>query len=150
MTLLKSQPVKRKPSADSQADGKPPPGRRMTEEEFVAWVDDKTRAEWVDGEVIVMAPVSIDHDKATFWTRSLTDDFVEFHQLGVVTSDVPVRLPKRPARRAPDVASFLMRGATSFIRRTSMARPTSSSRSSPRTASPETGSRSTSSTPRPV
>lgn len=32
-------------------DQKPHPGRRMTEEEFVAWCGPKTRAEWVDGEV---------------------------------------------------------------------------------------------------
>ena len=34
---------------------------RMTEAEFVAWVDEDTRAEWVDGDVILMAPVSGEH-----------------------------------------------------------------------------------------
>ena len=47
---------------DLPGDGKPHPGRRMTEQEFAEWVDAKTRAEWVDGEVIIMPPDSDEHD----------------------------------------------------------------------------------------
>ena len=32
------------------------PGHRMSEDQFVVWCDEDTRAEWVDGEVIVMSP----------------------------------------------------------------------------------------------
>ena len=46
---------------DPLLDRKPSPGRRMTEEEFVAWCDEDTRAEWVDGEVVVHSPTSIRH-----------------------------------------------------------------------------------------
>ncbi|HEV2292563.1 MAG TPA: hypothetical protein VGR35_01830 [Tepidisphaeraceae bacterium] len=50
--------IERASEREEVSDGKPHPGRRMTEEEFVEWCDDKTHAEWVDGEVIVMSPVS--------------------------------------------------------------------------------------------
>jgi Uma2 family endonuclease len=84
--------------------GKPHPGRRMTEREFVEWVDDETRAEWVDGEVIVMPPVSMDHDRVAFWARSVHQDFVEYFELGqVFGSGFMVRLPRQRRRRTPDV-----------------------------------------------
>lgn len=35
-----------------------PPSAKMTYEEFLAWADEDTWAEWVDGEVIYMSPVS--------------------------------------------------------------------------------------------
>ena len=41
---------------------------RMTEEEFVAWCDEDTKAEWVDGEVIVHSPANLQHvDLAGFF-----------------------------------------------------------------------------------
>lgn len=122
MTLLKTQPAKRKPrtvkptavppplldDADEPGEGKPHPGRRMTEAEFADWIDDKTRAEWVDGEVIVMAAVSLDHDKGVSWARSLFEDFVEHNDLGTVHGpEVLIRLPRLRRRRLPDVAVVL-------------------------------------------
>jgi Uma2 family endonuclease len=81
------------------------PGRRMSEEEFVAWIWEKTRAEWVDGEVILMAPVSGIHDELGWWLRSLVQHFVEHHSLGIVRgSEFMVRLPKQRQRRMPDVS----------------------------------------------
>lgn len=48
-------------------------GLRMTEDEFVDWCDSETWAEWVDGEVIVMSPVSIEHATlANFLNHLLT------------------------------------------------------------------------------
>ena len=47
------------------------PRRRMTEAEFVAWIGEKTRAEWVDGNVEMMSPVNSDHDMLVFWLRTL-------------------------------------------------------------------------------
>lgn len=81
------------------------PGRRMTEEEFVDWIGEKTRAEWMDGEVIMMAPVSIGHDALGWWLRSLVNHFADYHQLGTVFgSEVMVRLPRQRQRRMPDVS----------------------------------------------
>ena len=43
-------------SRDLSGDGKPHPGRKLSEKEFDEWVDDVTLAEWVDGEVIIRRP----------------------------------------------------------------------------------------------
>jgi Uma2 family endonuclease len=92
------------PTEDSSYEGKVHPGRRMSEDEFVAWADAKTRAEWVDGEVIVMPPVSSGHDDLGFWLRSVVQDFVEHHGLGRVKGpEFMVRLPRQRRRRLPDV-----------------------------------------------
>ena len=125
MTLLKSPPTKRKPRAAKPAtvpprprgkvdetvergEGKPHPGRRMTEAEFVNWVDDWTRAEWVDGEVIVMPPVSLDHGKTVLWVIGLAEDFIEHNDLGTVHGpEILIRLPRLRRRRLPDVAVVL-------------------------------------------
>ena len=81
----------------------PHPGRRMTEEEFLAWVGEKTRAEWVDGEVIIMSPVSVEHDDIQGWIYAILRTLVETHDLGRISgSELTVRLPKPKARRIPD------------------------------------------------
>lgn len=79
------------------------PGRRMSEEEFVAWCDEDTRAEWVDGEVIVMSPASWVHVKLNRFLMSVLGDYVDAKKLGDVGGpEFSVRLnPKR--RRLPDV-----------------------------------------------
>ena len=41
-------------------EGRAVPGR-MTFEEFLAWADEDTRAEWVDGEVVPLTPASRRH-----------------------------------------------------------------------------------------
>src|SRR5437868_15499435 len=86
------------------SDGKPHPGRRMTEEEFVAWCDEDTKAEWVDGDVIVMAPVSDAHSNLNGWLLALIRLFVENHDLGEVRgSEFQARFGNLRRRRVPDV-----------------------------------------------
>jgi Uma2 family endonuclease len=85
-------------------DGKPHPGRRMTEEEFVEWVEEKTRAEWVDGAVVMMSPVSDDQDVFTFWIRAVMQAYVKRHDLGRVRGPLlMIRLGPERSRREPDV-----------------------------------------------
>ena len=40
------------------AGGKPPPERKLSEEEFLAWCNEDVKAEWVDGQVIMMSPAN--------------------------------------------------------------------------------------------
>lgn len=92
---------------DATADiyGQPHPGRRLTEGEFDAWVGEQTRAEWVAGEVVLMPPVSLDHDDAVWWVRSLVTLYVDERQLGSVHGpEVLVRLKKLRRKRLPDIA----------------------------------------------
>lgn len=80
------------------------PSLRMTEEEFVAWCDDNTHAEWVDGEVIFMPPISGEHDELGGWLHILVRLFVERRSLGKVRGpEFMVRLPKQRRRRVPDL-----------------------------------------------
>ena len=87
---------------------------RMTEEEFVAWCDEDTRAEFVDGEVIVFSPSSTRHVLLCNFLSTLLRVYVDAHQLGVVGGpEWQVRL--RPGlRRVPDVL-FVSRERMSII-----------------------------------
>lgn len=62
----------------------PPAKPKMTYEEFLAWADEDTLAEWVDGEVVMASPASDRHqDLARFLTVGLSS-FVEVHDLGII------------------------------------------------------------------
>ena len=80
------------------------PTRRMTFEEFLRWCDEDTWAEWVDGEVIVLAPVSRRHQQLANFLMRVLGTFVEARGLGVVIS-APFLMktgPELPARE-PDL-----------------------------------------------
>jgi hypothetical protein len=118
MTLLNERVAKPRGRRHPPGDGKPHPGRRMTEREFDQWVDDKTRAEWVDGEVIVITPDNAENDDAGFWLRALLQGFVEHFDLGRVKGpNFTVRLGKQRRRRVPDVL-FVAKEHTDLIQRT--------------------------------
>ena len=64
--------------------GKAAPPGKMTYEEFLAWADEDTWAEWVNGEVIIMGPASDKHQDLAGFLTALLRHFVETNQLGVV------------------------------------------------------------------
>ena len=98
------------------SDGKPHPGRRMTEEEFVDWCSDKTHAEWVDGEVIVMSPVSDLYGDLNTWLTSLVRLFIEQKDLGVVRGpEAQIRFASQRRRREPDLL-FVARNRLDILR----------------------------------
>jgi Uma2 family endonuclease len=85
------------------SDIKPHPGRRMSEAQFIAWCDDKTWAEWVDGEVVVMSPVNVYHGERFSFLFAIVRTYVDFHELGILLSEpVQVRLGEQRRRRSPD------------------------------------------------
>ncbi len=44
------------------AHGRPArPRSPISFEEFLAWADEDTHAEWVDGEIVLMAPSTVEH-----------------------------------------------------------------------------------------
>jgi Uma2 family endonuclease len=97
------------------------PGRRMTEEEFEAWYPrfEKARVEWVDGDVIVMAPANIDHSDLNVFLVGLMRDVAEHHDLGRVLVDYATRFHARGrlVRLVPDVA-FIARDRLRLVQRT--------------------------------
>jgi len=91
---------------DSPPGGRPLPDRPLTEEEFVAWcdLDENTRAEWIDGQVILMSPGNYAHVDLLGWLGSVLRFFVEFRQLGVVLGpEFQIRLADQRRRRVPDL-----------------------------------------------
>ncbi len=88
----------------SPAETALPPSRRMTEQEFVAWCGEDTRAEWVDGEVVMMSPVNRHHARLQVWLVSVLEGFVGKHNLGeVLGPEFAVRLGDPPRLRVPDL-----------------------------------------------
>lgn len=85
------------PEAKTQAN-------KMTYEEFLAWCDEDTWAEWVNGEVIVLAPASNRHQDLCDFLAFLLRAYVEAKDLGVVrTAPFSMYLPDLERAREPDV-----------------------------------------------
>lgn len=82
----------------------PQPRRFDSEDEFVAWCDEDTNAEYVRGEVIMVPPASLDHDDRLTWFGASLRLFVEKKDLGKVWSTGNIQVRLRPEiRRNPDV-----------------------------------------------
>jgi Uma2 family endonuclease len=76
-------------------------GAKMTYEEFLAWADEDTLAEWVNGEVVMTSPASSRHQDVTDFLTSILRSFVEQHDLGIVRS-APFQI-KLEHGREPDL-----------------------------------------------
>lgn len=75
----------------------------MTEEEFLAWCDEDVKAEFVDGEVIIMSPATSTHEAVFKLVVELVDLYARRKQLGeVYGSQLQIRLPSG-RRRVPDL-----------------------------------------------
>lgn len=75
----------------------------MSYEEFLERCD-STRAEWVDGEVILMSPASTRHQRLVGFLYSLLQHYVEATGLGLVlVAPFQMKLAFRPSGREPDV-----------------------------------------------
>src|SRR4051812_40025534 len=89
----------------------------MTEEEFEVW-GQGVRAEWVDGEVVLMSPSSLIHVRLGLWMQTLLKVFVERRSLGeVLGPDFTVRLATQRRRRVPDIL-FLSTERSGLLRPT--------------------------------
>ena len=94
-----------------------PPGR-MTFDEFMQWADEDTNAEWVDGEVVWMSPVSLDSGDVTHFLSVLMRMYAEHYDLGSVYSErVLMRLATRPSGREPDVV-FVAKQRRAILKKT--------------------------------
>jgi Uma2 family endonuclease len=82
----------------------PSPLTKMTYEEFLEWADEDTWAEWVDGEVIQMAPASDSHQDLSGFLTALLRHFAEARQSGIVRF-APFQMKTAPnlPGREPDI-----------------------------------------------
>ena len=78
-----------------------PPREKLSYEEFLAWVDEDTLAEWVDGDIIMASPASKRHQDIADFLISILRPFVEARQLGSVVS-APFQM-KLEHGREPDL-----------------------------------------------
>jgi len=81
-----------------------PETKHMTEQEFELWCDEDTRAEYVDGMVVLHSPASQSRERINVFLITLLQLYVDHHRLGTVFgSNFQLRL--RPGlRRIPDLA----------------------------------------------
>ena len=77
---------------------KPP---RMTYEQFLAWADEDTLAEWVDGEVVMYSPASKRHQSIADFLTGVMRISVEQRDVGIVLS-APFQM-KLEHGREPDL-----------------------------------------------
>ncbi|MFO0974194.1 MAG: Uma2 family endonuclease [Phycisphaerae bacterium] len=95
----------------------PHPGR-LTESQFEAWCTEDVKAEWVDGEVILMSPSNYEHVTLDGWLLTILTNYVEEMNLGVVLGpEFMIRLSAPPARRVPDLI-FIAQRRRKLIRQT--------------------------------
>ncbi len=76
--------------------------QKMTYEEFLAWADEDTLAEWVDGEVVMYSPASNKHQDMADFLVSVLRPFVETRQAGVIRS-APFQMKLEQSGREPDL-----------------------------------------------
>jgi Uma2 family endonuclease len=81
----------------------PPPGP-VTFEEFLAWCDEDTHAEWVDGEIVMMSPASDQHQDLSDFLVAVMRLYNEANHIGWIRS-APffMRTEVRPSGREPDI-----------------------------------------------
>jgi Uma2 family endonuclease len=79
-----------------------PQPRKMTYEEFLAWADEDTLAEWVDGEVTMTTPASNRHQDVSGFLESVLRSFTEMRQLGIVRT-APFQMRLTHSGREPDL-----------------------------------------------
>src|SRR5947207_508232 len=83
---------------------RPPPPGRLSYEAFLDWCDEDTRAEWVDGEVIVVSPASLPHQDLGDFLTALLRILAERDQLGrVISAPFQMRLQSPARGREPDI-----------------------------------------------
>jgi Uma2 family endonuclease len=76
----------------------------MTYEEFLAWCDEDTRAEWVKGEVIMVSPASRRHQALSDWLGAILGIYVREQELGeVITAPFQMKIGPHLPGREPDI-----------------------------------------------
>lgn len=89
------------PSSTTRTDRRTPPRGPISYEAFLEWADEDTRAEWVDGEVLLMSPASDRHQDLVRFLTAVLSLLVEARDLGVVRP-APFQM-KLENGREPDV-----------------------------------------------
>ncbi len=83
---------------------KAPPQGKITFDEFLAWADEDTHAEWEDEEIIMASPASIEHQDLSGWLTSILRLYIRRRNLGrLISAPFLVRLQVTDQGREPDL-----------------------------------------------
>lgn len=83
---------------------KAPPQGKISFEEFLAWADEDTHAEWEDGEVIMVSPASLEHQDLSGWLTTILRVYIRQRKLGwVINAPFAVHLQVAQQGREPDL-----------------------------------------------
>ncbi|MGH2521560.1 MAG: Uma2 family endonuclease [Anaerolineales bacterium] len=81
-----------------------PERQRMSYEEFLAWAGEDTRAEWVNGEVILLMPPKHPHQRMVTFLDRLLGAFINLFRLGeLLVAPFEVRIKPGGSSREPDL-----------------------------------------------
>lgn len=82
-----------------------PPTKKVSFEEYIEWLDEDTRAEWIDGRIEIMAsPASIGHQNIASFLDKVLGIYIEAHDLGkLVFAPYVMRLAAIARGREPDL-----------------------------------------------
>jgi len=94
-----------------------PPGP-VSFEEYLAWLDEDTLAEWVDGAIIMMSPASDQHQDLLEFLITILRFFNEAQRAGWVrVAPFVMRTDARPSGREPDIL-FVTQERTQLVQPT--------------------------------
>jgi Uma2 family endonuclease len=97
---------------------RPLPAGKISYEQFLEWLDEDTWAEWVDGEVQLMSPVSSEHQEVGSFLIALLKLYVTYRQLGVVRYEpFQMKTGADLPGRSPDIL-FVSNARRHLLRRT--------------------------------
>jgi Uma2 family endonuclease len=83
---------------------KPLPTVPISFEEFLDWCDEDTRAEWVNGKVVLLSPDSVPHDRIVDFFGRILAIYAEERRLGsVFTKMILMKMDVIPSGRMPDL-----------------------------------------------
>lgn len=86
---------------------------KMARQKFYALIDEDTKAEFVNGQILYHSPVKKEHNDVTKAVLKLLDTFVEIHELGYVGIEkIMVSLTRNDYE--PDVCFFKQEKAKEF------------------------------------
>jgi len=75
---------------------------RMSYEEFLAWANEDTHAEWVDGRIVMPSPVSLRHQQIKNFLFAVLSKHAALFDAGIVT-DGPFQMKMARNGREPDI-----------------------------------------------
>src|SRR5215208_6081697 len=103
---------------EKQIEPRTPPADPVTFEEFLAWCDEDTHAECVDGAIVMMSPASDQHQNLVEFLITILRLFNESHQAGWVrVAPFIMRTDVHPSGREPDIL-FVVKERTHLVQQT--------------------------------